>query len=57
MHQRTAFVAENRKGPFGQTVRVGANVLQADEPPDVGGLGQGLDPFEFVLAGWAPAPR
>ncbi|WP_374569745.1 OsmC family protein [Phenylobacterium sp.] len=50
-HQRIATVSENRKGPFGQTVHVGANVVQADEPVELGGLGQGLDPFEFVLAG------
>ena len=51
MHERKAIVAENRKGPFGQSVKVGGHELRADEPEEIGGLGEGLDPYEFLIAG------
>lgn len=51
MSLRTAYVGENRKGLLGQTVRVRDEVLRADEPVEAGGLGEGLDPYEFLIAG------
>jgi len=51
MHERKAIVAENRKGLLGQTVRVGDIEVRADEPVELGGLGEGLDPYEFLIAG------
>ncbi|MFN3524158.1 MAG: OsmC family protein [Phenylobacterium sp.] len=53
MHQRTVTVAENGLGPFGQDVRARHLHIRADEPEDVGGLGEGFDPYELLLAGLA----
>jgi putative redox protein len=51
MHERVAYVTENGRGDFGATVRVGRHEVAADEPTDFGGLGEGLDPYEFLLSG------
>jgi len=51
MHERIAYVTENGLGDFGATVRVGRLEVRADEPVSMGGLGEGLDPYEFLLAG------
>lgn len=51
MHERIAIVSENGEGAFGNTVQVAGLRIPADEPVDLGGLGAGPDPYEFVMAG------
>jgi hypothetical protein len=51
-------VAETGKGRFAQLVRVGRHELRADEPATVpGGLDTGPGPYDYLLAGLAPARR
>jgi uncharacterized OsmC-like protein len=45
----TVIVRETRKGKFQQEVISGDHHLIADEPTDVGGLGSGLGPYDFLL--------
>jgi len=51
MNERVVVVAEDHRGLLSNTVFVRGREVLADEPPDIGGLGVGLDPFEFLLAG------
>ncbi len=46
-------VAESGGGKFQQLVKAGPHRLLADEPTDVGGLGSGPTPYEFVAIGLA----
>ncbi|MEM7567006.1 MAG: alpha/beta fold hydrolase [Pseudomonadota bacterium] len=46
-------VAETGGGKFQQFVTAGPHRLLADEPTDVGGLGSGPTPYEFVAIGLA----
>ncbi len=46
-------VAESGGGKFQQLVTAGPHRLLADEPTDVGGLGSGPTPYEFVAIGLA----
>jgi putative redox protein len=48
-HTREATVRENQNGPYGQTITVGNYSFIADEPTELGGLGQGPDPYEILL--------
>ncbi len=50
-HERVVVVSETGVGLFGNAVTIGPHRLIADEPASVGGLGQGPDPYEFLLAG------
>jgi uncharacterized OsmC-like protein/pimeloyl-ACP methyl ester carboxylesterase len=43
-------VAENGRGPYGQSIVSGRHVLAADEPEPVG-LDAGLSPYDLLLAG------
>lgn len=44
-------MSETGDGPFGNAVAIGPHRLIADEPASVGGLGNGPDPYELLLAG------
>ena len=46
-------VAESGGGKFQQLVTAGPHRMLADEPTDVGGLGSGPTPYEFVAIGLA----
>ena len=46
-------VAESGGGKFQQLVSAGPHCMLADEPTDVGGLGSGPTPYEFVAIGLA----
>jgi uncharacterized OsmC-like protein len=47
---RNVVVRETRRGQFQQEIVWGPHRLNADEPPDVGGLDSGLGPYELLLA-------
>lgn len=49
-------VSENGRGPYGQQIKVGKHVLNADEPTPVG-HDTGLPPYDLLLAGLGRAPR
>lgn len=44
-------VAENGRGPFGNTIRIGRHLLLADEPVAMGGQDAGPAPYDWLLAG------
>jgi uncharacterized OsmC-like protein len=49
-HDRTVTVRETGEGTYTQEVKAGAHRLTTDEPTDIGGLDQGPNPYDMLLA-------